>query len=578
MVENLRHRQNGCKSQTTNTTDTKPNIYNKTLMGRPKKKTKKPRTKKSLIKKEVVKPFIEYHSFESGNALNSDPLQDSLTFSDNIDLNKSSGDGLDLCSSQQRIPFNKKKVAPRSSQQFKVGPKFKDTEVNRKIFITSSDELVIPILSARVDRGFDLIDDEWIGYKRNYFTLVASFKLLDKDYKLFYKEKFHVLNDNDKCLNISCFALRLVSTCCEEDVEVNLIQHTAKRDRGPQYLPPIFPAIPGDLPSHSIIKQSSNIRNDSKIDQFNKLFFVNVENIAKEDLSSDAIINTYPEGNITTVARYERMQFSTSINYRKPALVNRHFILKVELLGVLEDGRYTVLAGIESPPLIVRGRSPSNYNLNRGLSPPTIDQPESEGALCKSRNATSDVEQTNNKLTDKRFLEYSDYSLVPFERDYQEKQGLNFKSSPISKLAFDRSLINVQNSSTGYPKTPNIYHDTKSSEVFSSDIRPGFAKDVLRGIDINSNILPQYPDMLEDLDCMFDPMFEYSSDTKSRHKHKRHRHKHKHRKPKHKEVKSEINNAPPPSSPTDEKENFELDIDSSFYKFKCEMEELQKQI
>ena len=30
-------------------------------------------------------------------------------------------------------------------------------------------------MNARIDRGFDLTNNEWVGYKRNYFSVVASF-------------------------------------------------------------------------------------------------------------------------------------------------------------------------------------------------------------------------------------------------------------------------------------------------------------------------------------------------------------------------------------------------------------------
>lgn len=257
--------------------------------------------------------------------------------------------------------MKKRKVAPRSGLQFKVGPSFDHTTLYRPIYVTSTNESVFPFVHARVDRGFERCNDEWIGYKRNYFTLVGCFELEDKTPDIFFHEKFHILNDQGEMENISCFALRLVSKCSEDDMTVNLIQHTAKRDRGPQYLPPVYPAISGYLPSHSIIKQASNIRNNDKIDQYNKLFFLDSSALLK--VSEDSVLSTYPEGRIATVARYERIQFSTSINYRKPTMVNRHFILRVELLGLLDDGKYAVLASTETQPLVVRGRSPSNYQI-----------------------------------------------------------------------------------------------------------------------------------------------------------------------------------------------------------------------
>lgn len=279
------------------------------------------------------------------------------------DIEQREDDGMMLEQTPEPSMSKKRKVAPRSGLQFKVGPSFENTRFYRPIYITSTNEDVFPYINARIDRGFENCNGEWIGYKRNYFTLVSCFEFEDRDPSIFFTEKFHIVNDYGEKENISCFALRLVSRCVEDDSPVNLIQHTAKRDRGPQYLPPVYPAISGYLPSHSIIKQASNIRNGDKIDQFNKLFFLDTSNTPK--IEEDSILNTYPEGRIATVARYERIQFSASINYRKPTMVNRHFTLKVELLGLLDDGKYAVLASTETQPLIVRGRSPSNYQMSK---------------------------------------------------------------------------------------------------------------------------------------------------------------------------------------------------------------------
>lgn len=271
----------------------------------------------------------------------------------------------DLLSSKDKGSAGKKKVAPRSGLQFKLGPGFECTDLFKLIFTETTNQKVFPFLNARIDRGFDFVNGEWIGYKRNYFTLVAAFEFDGFDSSIFTKEKFYTYDNNNRKVSINYFALRLVSKCCEDDVPVSLVQHTAKRDRGPQFSPPVYPAISGILPSHYLIKLSANIRNETKIDQFNKLFFFNGKD-GEKPLTS--ILSTYPEGVITTVARYERIQFSTSINQRKPSMVNRHFILLVELLGYVNEDKFFVMAATETPPLIIRGRSPSNYQINRANS------------------------------------------------------------------------------------------------------------------------------------------------------------------------------------------------------------------
>ncbi|KAK6460072.1 hypothetical protein DFJ63DRAFT_315945 [Scheffersomyces coipomensis] len=254
--------------------------------------------------------------------------------------------------------FTKKKTAPRSGEQYKVGPPFSNTHIIRSIILKSNNKVIIPIVTARVDRGFDKINDLWIGYKRNYFTLVASFQFKNQDESLFLKERFKIV-DGDSTINITYFTMRLVSLCCEDDLESPLVQHTAKRDRGPQYPPPELPVITSELPGHEIIKSVANIRNDKKIALFNQMFKGEISNYGK--LSKDSILRSYPNNQITKVCKYERVQFASSLDCKKTVTTSKHFRLRVELMGVTETGEKLLVAYSHTPSLIIRGRSPSNY-------------------------------------------------------------------------------------------------------------------------------------------------------------------------------------------------------------------------
>jgi len=277
------------------------------------------------------------------------------------------------CKSKRTI--RKQYVAPRSSLQFKVGPSFEMTTSIYPIYTKSNNEYVFPFINARLDRGFDFIDNQWIGYKRNYFTLVSAFEFEKKDLEFLNDEKFYYLDENDRKVNIEYFALNLISTCCEDDTEVNLVQHTAKRDRGPTQKPCVHIAVPGILPSHEMIKQAANIRNGNKIGKLNKVFqFINP---SPDNLHS--ILSTYPTNEeIYKVARFERIQFSIAYqpNKVRGTTTNRHFKIVVQLLGKAND-RYTLLAFTETPPLVVRGRSPSNYKT--GITNERIKSDSDEG-------------------------------------------------------------------------------------------------------------------------------------------------------------------------------------------------------
>ena len=368
----------------------------------------------------------------------------------------------------------KKKVAPRSGLQFKVGPDFERTVSHKPIYVDSVCEEVIPLLQARIDRGFEFCNGEWIGYKRNYFTLVACFNFENFSPATFFGDKFYTFDEEDEKRYIKCFAIRLVSTCPEDNSEVSLVQHTAKRDRGPQYQPPAYPSVPGYLPSHSVIKQTSNIRNCDKIDQYNKIFFVDHSQL--ENISENSILNSYPEGKIATVARYERIQFSTSINYRKPTTVNRHFILKVELLGVLDDGKHNVMASCETQPLVVRGRSPSNYQMSKKNTKPEPYVPSF------SRNMPSSAVYEDSLIIDEKILDKNcrDHDAVsnafenkdPYsvsQRKWlqarkKEKRSGKCSMSPLSN-DFENFRRKVQNTNP-YLRSPYEYPDFPYDEEY----------------------------------------------------------------------------------------------------------------
>lgn len=430
------------------------------------------------------------------------------------------------------VASKRRKVAPRSSEQFKVGPDFNETRVNRNIYITSSNELINPELKARIDRGFDFMEDEWIGYKRNYFTLVAAFLFIGKEQDLFFHEKFHIVDDDENQLNIKCFALRLVSECCENDIRVTLVQHTPKRDRGPQYQPPVYPSVSGTIPDHNLIKQSANIRNDNKIEQLNKLFYLDQDTC--QSISTNSILHDYPEGKISTAARYERMQFSTSVNYRKPALINRHFILRVELLAVLDDGRYAILASIDSPPLVVRGRSPSNYQLSRLK---TVKPIKSYDNLSLQSENNLMMFDTNSQLKSDKLLKNGKHAVTSSIIN-QVDNTLNFGVSGTNPIIYDDSTSRHKKKLSKYDYSSvlpeelfNEIHE-ETNDHSNNDNKFQEQQQLQHSSDHNSHVAPPFSlygvedENYSSSTMNFDVLRSYK-EKKHKHKHRRH-HKSRH--------------------------------------------------
>ncbi|XBW38723.1 hypothetical protein QEN19_004310 [Hanseniaspora menglaensis] len=278
----------------------------------------------------------------------------------------------------------KNKIAPRSSLQFKLGPPYGHQVKHVEVYAMSTNKPVLPILTSRIDRGFDNIKNTWIGYKRNYFTSVAAFQMVSNhsiSLDSFLKDRFYI-NVNHQQEEIQYFAMRLVASCCEDLNEMDLVQHTAKRDKGPQIKPPIHPIVLGELPSHEIIRDASNVKNDAKKKKYDADFFLHKDNLDLSYLDPDSILFNYPMNDIIKVARYERVQFSTSINQKRPPNSVKHFKLTT-VLGVVVNGNkmnfrgenpikgaaimigdnqtFIPVVSKSTPSLVIRGRSPSNY-------------------------------------------------------------------------------------------------------------------------------------------------------------------------------------------------------------------------
>lgn len=306
-----------------------------------------------------------------------------------------------------------KKLAPRSSNQFRVGPPFGTTVVARHIYNDALGEKMTPQITARLDRGFNLIDGLWIGYKRNYFTLVAAFCFEDQPLSVCSTSTFLCLDTNQR-QKLLYFKLRLVSTCAEDKkTQISLVQHTAKRDKGPQFSPPVYNAVPGRLPGHHVMKLVANIRNGDKISRCNRLFHLPHSERQQLVATTKCILSTYPDDKeVSLVARYERIQFlsSASGTRKQSSTNNKHYILEVQLLGVTEQGD-VVLAYTQTPPLIVRGRSPSNYTSgekkkrsslekiddNFITDQENLDVPTRKKARIRSRKALQPLGNTRQK-------------------------------------------------------------------------------------------------------------------------------------------------------------------------------------
>lgn len=290
---------------------------------------------------------------------------------------KSDKDDENPIAGQSRVaagPNKANHAAPRSSSQFRIGPPFGITS-QKKSIMNSSGVVVKPVILGRIDRGFNRANDDWIGYKRNYLSLVAGFHFEGQSNEESLKSKYSIanVNGNGKSMWVRYFQLGLCSECPSDlKFKVSLVHNTAKRDHGPQSTPPNYNIIPGDLPCHDFIRRVSNIRNNSRVAISNLFFQVDQAKRQRlKTLNPNGMLCGYPECvPLTTAARYDRIQFSfagmatqkkSTKKYARDEKRENRFIIKIILYAVSFEGDMIEVASSQTPTLIIRGRSPSAY-------------------------------------------------------------------------------------------------------------------------------------------------------------------------------------------------------------------------
>jgi hypothetical protein len=125
---------------------------------------------------------------------------------------------------------------------------------------------------------------------------------------------------NGQLEEIHCFMLGVNARLSDCDKAIQLIQHTPKRDKGPQTTP-----VP------KLIRPGGNI-------------------------GFSAV------GSSQSIVTFERLQFKTATaNNGKRRAAQQYYVIVVELLAKLRNGHTVTVATARSSHLVVRGRSPGHY-------------------------------------------------------------------------------------------------------------------------------------------------------------------------------------------------------------------------
>ncbi|KAG2198530.1 hypothetical protein INT47_008634 [Mucor saturninus] len=262
---------------------------------------------------------------------------------------------------------------------FEMGPTFSSTKQLHDLCNMDQSNSYQVQLHAKMDRGFFRADQDWTCYRRNYFQVSSTFDVHGMNYLLQNAEVPCLLRktDTQEFLTVDYFSIGVCARVTNHDKKIELVQHTPKRDKGPQMIPEPRP-----------VRAGGNLH----------------------------LASVGSNHNIVT---FERLQFKTATaNNGKRRAAQQYYEIVVDLYANCSRGESIRVATCTSAPLVVRGRSPGHYADSHtrfkhiddsSISNDSSDHPPQQESSPTNRYNTS---LPNSPISD--FGPYSPYNSYPY--------------------------------------------------------------------------------------------------------------------------------------------------------------------
>lgn len=223
-------------------------------------------------------------------------------------------------------------------------PPLQATEVIHQLQ-SSDGQIIRPEIYGKIDKGFFMADNDWTCYRRNYFSLNCSYSLLPA----IPSGNIHILLHGGASSQVYGFALSIAAVVDGRDGKaIELVQHTPKRDKGPQEKPGRITLAPRPPPPIGMYGGDNALGSNRSM--YDQGFGPN-------------------PGQPATEATFERIQFkNATANNGKRRAAQQYYHLLVELfadVGTQHPDRWVKIATRMSAPMVVRGRSPGHYQSER---------------------------------------------------------------------------------------------------------------------------------------------------------------------------------------------------------------------
>ncbi|ORX55085.1 p53-like transcription factor [Hesseltinella vesiculosa] len=365
------------------------------------------------------------------------------------------------------LPRRTRTRSDNSMFSAETSPSFAAAKPLDNLYSHDRTNLLTVRIQSKMDRGFFLADNDWTCYRRNYFQVSSTFSIHGLNpYYGDHELQCFVQTLNHGIQPVARFVVGITARVSTNDKPVNLVQHTPKRDKGPQMTPQPKIIVPGGNLSLSSVGANQSI------------------------------------------ATFERIQFKTATaNNGKRRAAQQYYVVVVELSAETHDGEHVLIASSLSSPLVVRGRSPGHYadNQNRSQTslatgshlPPPLG-PEADAASAASMMMPPHVDdryqqpqQGYNRPnpmmpTDYQHYYYGSYASnapptpapAPYPPSMMMHPSQSSSSATSQTMHPQTSAVNDSTSSSVPAATsspPSHHHglsDPSSSESSSPDIYP----------------------------------------------------------------------------------------------------------
>jgi len=205
-----------------------------------------------------------------------------------------------------------------------------------------------PDIYAKIDKGFFLADKDWTCYRRNYFSLNCSYTI----HPQIPNGPLHLVSNRGSGMEtVNGFAMSIAAVVDgQEGKPIELVQHTPKRDKGPQQKPERVTLQPRPPQQHGA--WGDNGLGGSSRGLYDNQGF----NPAPNQPANEAV--------------FERIQFkNATANNGKRRAAQQYYHIIVELFADMgphhHPERWIKIATRMSVPMVVRGRSPGHYQGER---------------------------------------------------------------------------------------------------------------------------------------------------------------------------------------------------------------------